>query len=259
MVARMMRWPPWPPLHSKKFQVKLVLLRLEAPLGLQRPDDAAGGGPTTQEANAETAAQGKKKLLTAEVRWKGPKTTLTSLRRPSIRRNCTRALEALDLRPSKEGEEGEDGEEGSLSGSVSIVEWNEEFRSVCCLTSHKDNAYHPWEVAFSVLDSNVSCIFSHLPPPLLSFPVPLRHGFPPSFVNTAEKGSMEPIFGTAAALWSLLCISNQFFLFYFIFCSSEDWSVIRCALNHPLSASIHELNPSVRMPGLWIHPPLSLH
>ncbi|CAA6658444.1 unnamed protein product [Spirodela intermedia] len=151
MVARMMRWPPWPPLHSKNFQVKLVLLRLEAPLGLQGPDDLAGGAPTGQEANAEAAAPEKKKVLTAEVRWKGPKTTLTSLRRPSIKRNCTRALEALDLRPLKEGEEGE---EGFLSGVVSVVEWNEEFRSVCCLTSHKHNAYHPWEVAFSVLDSN---------------------------------------------------------------------------------------------------------
>uniref|UniRef100_A0A1D1ZGL6 Protein FAM102A n=1 Tax=Anthurium amnicola TaxID=1678845 RepID=A0A1D1ZGL6_9ARAE len=120
MVARMMRWRPWPPLLSKKFLVRVVLLRLECP-----PVDDAAPAP----------APGGNRMLTAEVRWKGPKTALPSLRRPSIRRNCTR--EVHDALPSS-----------------SSVEWNEEFETECSLSAHKDNAYHPWEIALSVFHSN---------------------------------------------------------------------------------------------------------
>ena len=127
-----MRWPPWPPGQSKKFHVKLVLLRLEAP------------------AELEDLKLDKRKVLTAEVRWKGQKSSLASLRRASVRRNLTKAVEIME-------------EKGDIliSGLVPVVAWNEEFRGVCCLTPYKDNSYHPWEIAFSVFDSNVSFAFNY--------------------------------------------------------------------------------------------------
>lgn len=73
----------------------------------------------------------------AEVRWKGPKAALSSLRR-TVKRNCTREEEVRD----------------------GLVEWNEEFESVCSLTAHRENSFHPWEIAFAVF--NVSTNFSPL-------------------------------------------------------------------------------------------------
>ncbi|MQM04950.1 hypothetical protein Taro_037754 [Colocasia esculenta] len=140
MVARMMRWRPWPPLLSKKFQVKLVVLRLEAPPSFNQH-------PPMGEDVAATPAS--KRLFTAEVRWKGPKTALSSLRRPSVKRNCTCGVEAVTGSSLSIGEGG-----GTDVVSMSTVEWHEEFQIVCCLTAHKDNAYYPWEIAFSVFDSN---------------------------------------------------------------------------------------------------------
>ncbi|KAK9122952.1 hypothetical protein Sjap_012554 [Stephania japonica] len=49
-----------------------------------------------------------------------------------------------------DGEEELDEEEEVGSGGV--VEWNEEFQSVCNLSGYKDNAFLPWEITFSVLD-----------------------------------------------------------------------------------------------------------
>ncbi|XP_072957028.1 uncharacterized protein [Typha angustifolia] len=113
MVARMMRWRPWPPLLAKKFQVKLVVERME---GVRVEEPAA--------------------RVTAEVRWKGAKAALSSLRR-TVRRNRTR-----------EEEVGRGEEEGEGEGGV--VEWNEEFESVLTLTSHRENVFHPWELSFVV-------------------------------------------------------------------------------------------------------------
>ncbi|XP_078430808.1 structural maintenance of chromosomes flexible hinge domain protein [Wolffia australiana] len=127
MVARMMRWPPWPPVQSKKFQVKVVLLRLES-------------------LEEDLGSPGKKKAFMAEVRWKGPKTALASIRKPSIQRNYTVPSE---LSPGKQGS----GDPDSF-GFVSVAEWNEEFRCVCCLSSYREKAYHPWEIAFFLLDSS---------------------------------------------------------------------------------------------------------
>lgn len=110
MVAKMMRWRPWPPILSKKFEVRLVVRKIE---GLE----AIGEGD---------------RVLMAEVRWKGPKLALGALRR-TVKRNCTR-------------------EEEIKRGDRSSVQWNEEFESVCSLTSHKDNAFHPWEIEIRVFN-----------------------------------------------------------------------------------------------------------
>lgn len=112
---RMIRWRPWPPLVSKKFDVKLVLFRLE---GFPLP-------PQEEESEKEK----KKPLrLMVEVRWKGPKAAFL---RQTVKRNFTKEE---DLRT--------DG----------IVEWNEEFSNACNLSSSKESVFHPWEIALTVLN-----------------------------------------------------------------------------------------------------------
>lgn len=123
MASKMMRWRPWPPLPSKKFQVKLVVKRVE---GVGAGDEAAGSG----------------RKIVAEVRWKGPKLSLSSLRR-TAKRNRTREEEVSD---------------------GGMVEWNEEFETVCTLTAQKENAFHPREVFFSVFNvsrsQSLNCLFT---------------------------------------------------------------------------------------------------
>nr|DAD28997.1 TPA_asm: hypothetical protein HUJ06_030465 [Nelumbo nucifera] len=92
MVVKMMKWRPWPPLLSKKFEVKLVLRRME---GFQVGTD-------------EGEKSGETRRLMVEIRWKGPKVALSSLRR-TLKRNFTKEEEAK---------------------SDGVVEWNEEFQSV---------------------------------------------------------------------------------------------------------------------------------
>ncbi|RZR80858.1 hypothetical protein BHM03_00006962 [Ensete ventricosum] len=107
MVARMMRWRPWSLLQSKRYEVRLVVRRIEGLSGL-----------------------GARAAAAAEVRWKGPKTALSSLRRGGVRRNRTR-----------EGKVREGG----------VVEWDEVFLTACTLSAHKENgAFLPWEIAFAV-------------------------------------------------------------------------------------------------------------
>ncbi|PIA54258.1 hypothetical protein AQUCO_00900657v1 [Aquilegia coerulea] len=108
MVVKMMRWRPWPPIMSKKFEVKLVVKRLEGFVGL------------TDEISR----------LMVEIRWKGTKNALSSLRR-TVKRNST-----------KEEELKSDG----------VVEWNEEFQNLCTLSAYKENVFHPWEISFVVLN-----------------------------------------------------------------------------------------------------------
>ncbi|XP_077245191.1 uncharacterized protein LOC143885095 [Tasmannia lanceolata] len=117
MVVKMMRWRPWPPLLSKKFEVKLIILRLEG-FHQYHHNHQSDGGDSPEMVQK----------LTVEIRWKGPKIALSSLRR-TVKKNFT-----------KEEELKRDG----------TVEWNEEFRSICNLSSYKDNAFIPWEISFIV-------------------------------------------------------------------------------------------------------------
>ncbi|KAL5709031.1 hypothetical protein ACHQM5_019762 [Ranunculus cassubicifolius] len=109
MVVKMMRWRPWPPIFSKKFEVKLVVGRLQ--------------GLTTS--NTDEISR-----LMVEIRWKGMKNAFSSLRR-TIKRNSTK-------------------EEGVISDGV--IEWNEEFQSICTLSAYKENLFHPWEISLTVLN-----------------------------------------------------------------------------------------------------------
>ncbi|KHG09255.1 Structural maintenance of chromosomes flexible hinge domain-containing 1 [Gossypium arboreum] len=113
MVVKMMRWRPWPPLVSKKYEVKLIVRRLEG-WDLKREGEE------------------KPEKLTVEIRWKGPKASLGSLRR-TVKRNFTKEVD---------GGVGQNG----------VIIWDEEFQTLCSLSAYKDNVFHPWEIAFSVLN-----------------------------------------------------------------------------------------------------------
>ncbi|KAK9156912.1 hypothetical protein Scep_003486 [Stephania cephalantha] len=105
MVVKMMRWRPWPPVMTRKYEARVVVRRMEG------AEEGEGGGGGEME---------------------GGKNGLSSLRRrATVRRNWTREEEV---------------------GRGGVVEWNEEFQSVCNLSGYKDNAFLPWEITFSVLD-----------------------------------------------------------------------------------------------------------
>ncbi|EOA32949.1 hypothetical protein CARUB_v10016277mg [Capsella rubella] len=115
MVVKMMKWRPWPPLVTRKYEVKLAVKKLE-------------GWDLVREGVPE-----KEERLTVEIRWKGPKATLGSLRR-TVKRNFTK--EAL--------------------GESDVVSWDdEEFQSLCSFTSYKDSLFYPWEIAFSVFTNGM--------------------------------------------------------------------------------------------------------
>lgn len=69
-----------------------------------------------------------------EIRWKGPKIGLGSFRR-TVKKNVTKEV-GVDQN--------------------GVVEWDEEFFSVCGLSGYKDDVFHPWEISFTVL--NVSLL-----------------------------------------------------------------------------------------------------
>ncbi|KAJ6323190.1 hypothetical protein OIU77_012928 [Salix suchowensis] len=111
MVVKMMRWRPWPPLSSRKFEAKVIIHKLQ---GLNWVQDG-------EQDNDES-----KKRLVVEMKWKGQKGI--ALRR-SAKRNFT--------------------EEGGFCGD-GVFEWNEEFNSVCNLSGNKDGVFLPWEIVFAV-------------------------------------------------------------------------------------------------------------
>lgn len=115
----MMKWRPWPPLTTKKYEVRLVVGRLE---GWDLVREGSGAG----------------EKLTVEIRWKGTsrgKVALSSLRRAVVKRNFTKEVEA-----SQDG----------------VVQWDEEFHTVCSFSCYKDNVFHPWEIAFTVFDVSLA-------------------------------------------------------------------------------------------------------
>ncbi|XP_059628522.1 uncharacterized protein LOC132271220 isoform X2 [Cornus florida] len=120
MVVKMMKWRPWPPLSSKKFETKISIRRLE---GLRVSSEAVAEKRVVFEEFSR---------LSVEIKWKGSKgKALRSLRR-SVKRNFTK-------------------EEGFQDHGV---EWNEEFSSVCSFSEYKEGVFHPWEVAFTVFNGS---------------------------------------------------------------------------------------------------------
>ncbi|ERM93669.1 uncharacterized protein LOC18421620 [Amborella trichopoda] len=112
MVVKMIKWRPWPPL-VKKYQVKLVLHRIEGFREIEKADGLDSS------------------RVTVEIKWKGPRAVITSLRR-KVKRNFTAERDYLH-------------DEG-------FVEFDEEFGNVCGLSVHKENFFYPWEIAFTILN-----------------------------------------------------------------------------------------------------------
>lgn len=134
----MMKWRPWPPLVSRKYDVTLIVKRLD-------------GCDLVRDLPPDRAVSDVRKL-TVEIRWKGPKLTLSSLRRTAVVRNFTREvpIHAIDQN--------------------GVVEWDEEFHSLCNLSAYKEDVFHPWEIAFTVY--NVSFLF--FSPYVFHFHFPLQ-------------------------------------------------------------------------------------
>ncbi|KAI3705416.1 hypothetical protein L1987_75653 [Smallanthus sonchifolius] len=116
MVVNVIKWRPWPPLMSKKFKVKLVVKKME------------GGSCDPVHADPR-----KEYHRAVEIKWKGPKITLSSFRR-TVKRNFTREEKVVD--PN------------------GVVQWDEEFQTICTLSGYKDNAFSPWEIGFTVLNGS---------------------------------------------------------------------------------------------------------
>ncbi|KAI4348861.1 hypothetical protein L6164_009530 [Bauhinia variegata] len=119
MVVKMMSWRPWPPLVSRKYEVRLIVKSLE---GYDLARECADKGTS------------EPRRFTVEIRWKGPKFTLSSLRRMAVARNFTKDVEVDALTHN------------------GVVHWDEEFHSLCNLSAYKDNAFLPWEIAFTVFN-----------------------------------------------------------------------------------------------------------
>lgn len=118
MVVRLIRWPSWPPLSSKKFEAIINILRLE---GLSFGQ-----------------SEGENVLLGCEIKWKGPKgIALGSLRRRSVKRNLTTKMGV---------------------GDGGVVEWNEGFHGVCSFSGSKEGVFSPWEVLFTVFNVSFSSL-----------------------------------------------------------------------------------------------------
>ncbi|KAJ0657361.1 putative NT-type C2 domain-containing protein [Helianthus annuus] len=116
MVVNVIKWRPWPPLLSKKFKVKLVVKKME------------GGRCDPVHADPEKDYHNR----AVEIRWKGPKISLTSFRR-TVKRNFTREVKFVE--------------------SNGVVQWDEEFHTICTLSGSKEkNAFNPWEIGFTVLN-----------------------------------------------------------------------------------------------------------
>ncbi|XP_050104676.1 uncharacterized protein LOC126584268 isoform X2 [Malus sylvestris] len=116
VVKKMMRWPPWPAAEvaTKKYTVVVVVRRLQ---GLELEDEV----------------EEERRALVVEVKWKGQKKSWRLGSAPPVKRNFT-----------KEGGIGDDG----------VVEWDEEFTSVCRFSGYKEEGeplFFPWELAFTVL------------------------------------------------------------------------------------------------------------
>ncbi|CAH2042915.1 unnamed protein product [Thlaspi arvense] len=117
MVVKMMKWRPWSPLTTKKFEVKITVDRLR---GLDKFSEKGFDS----------------ERFVVEIRWEGSKSKgigLTYLR-PGVRRNFTR--------------------EGTLRDDW-VVEWNEEFQSFCSFSANKQGIFLPWEVTFTVYNVRI--------------------------------------------------------------------------------------------------------
>lgn len=122
-MKQIMRWPPWPPLFAVKFDVIVVVHKMEGLL------DSDGDGDNDHQSQRGGVTR---KRPVVEIKWKGPKSV--TLKR-SVVRNFT--------------------EEGGFRGD-GVVEWNEEFKRVCEFSVYKEGEFLPWLVSFTVFNVSLS-------------------------------------------------------------------------------------------------------
>uniref|UniRef100_A0A7N1A6V8 C2 NT-type domain-containing protein n=1 Tax=Kalanchoe fedtschenkoi TaxID=63787 RepID=A0A7N1A6V8_KALFE len=161
MVVKMMRWRPWPPMVTRKYEVRVCVRRLE---GADRLRGGVGGD-----------SEGPK--LAVEIRWKRHMVGLGSLRR-SVNRSLT-----------KEATFGENG----------TVCWDEEFLSVCSLSGYKDNEFNPWEICFNLLNISMKLLESRITQEstesVRKSDIPVPSPSPPRLVQTppVEKDELSAL------------------------------------------------------------------
>lgn len=121
----MMKWRPWPPLLSRKFEVKLVVKKME--------------GANYDPVNSDPEKDNRRVV---EIKWKGPKIKLGSFRR-TAKRDFTR--------------------EGEIVDPNGVVLWDQEFHSVCTFSGYKENDFLPWEIGFTVLNGSITGVKNKVP------------------------------------------------------------------------------------------------
>ncbi|KAJ0643302.1 hypothetical protein HanRHA438_Chr16g0738091 [Helianthus annuus] len=114
MVVKMMKWRPWPPILSRKFEVKVVVKKMEF------------GGCDPVHADTE-----KDYHRVVEIKWKGPKITLGSLRR-TVKREVTK--------------------DGSIVDPNGVVFVGSRILFSLYPFWYKENEFLPWEIGFKVLN-----------------------------------------------------------------------------------------------------------
>ncbi|KAH9616191.1 hypothetical protein KSS87_023386 [Heliosperma pusillum] len=126
MGVNMIRWKPWPPIKSKKFEVKIVVRCIT---GLPTITDDEDDDEKSKNIDGFSK-------LKVEINWKGCKTNgFRSFRKKSVKKNST-TIQSL-----------------SQNG---VVQWDEEFITVCGFCGSKDNildgVFLPWEITFYVFN-----------------------------------------------------------------------------------------------------------
>ncbi|GAB2272614.1 hypothetical protein Dimus_007436 [Dionaea muscipula] len=135
MVVKMMRWRPWPPLVSRKYEVKVVVRRLEGFISQASDSQMREGSEKDRCGGGEVRSAA---ALAVEIRWKGQKAALSSFRRNVWRRDVTKEAVAV------------------VGENDAVFVFDEEFRSVCNFSAYKDNnnLFLPWEIGFTLLNGS---------------------------------------------------------------------------------------------------------
>lgn len=123
MVVKMRKWSPWPTISTRKFKVKVKLVKLE----FNGWNEEGRGG-----------VEKKENVMAVKLKWKGePKFGLAvPFRRTSKRRTDFSTEKKVVKR-----------------GGEVVLELNDEFENVCSfsIVSSNDQKFGPWEISFSII------------------------------------------------------------------------------------------------------------
>lgn len=123
----MRKWSPWPTISTRKFKVKVKLVKLEF-----------NGGNEEEKGEVEK----RENVVVVKLKWKGePKFGLAV---PFHRTSKRRTDFSTEKKVGKRG-----------GGEVVVVELDEEFENVCSfsIVSSNDQKFGPWDISFSIIVS----------------------------------------------------------------------------------------------------------